>query len=123
MTNPHPARILILIRVLLDVRNERAREEATHDRRRECERESVFKKEGRATSGRQNDHQGISAKGGEHKNRHTLSMEDGENRGEERDGAPCPPAEACRGLSAAGSDGGRCVTARHHLPLPRCYLH
>lgn len=53
MTNLHPARILILIRVLLDVRNERAREEAAHDHRRECERESVFKKEGRATSGRQ----------------------------------------------------------------------
>ena len=98
MTNPQPARILILIRVLLDVRNERAREEAAHDYRRECERESVFKKEGRATSGRQNDHQGISAKGGEHKNRHTLSMEDGGIRGEERDGRLTPPlkhAEAC----------------------------
>ena len=52
MTNLHPARILILIRVLLDVRNERAREGAAHDHRRECERESVFKK-GRAISGRQ----------------------------------------------------------------------
>ena len=45
MMNPHPARILILIRILLDVRDERAREEAAHDRRRECKREPVFKKE------------------------------------------------------------------------------